>query len=49
MKPEVLEISVHQALCDRTMKTIEMLQREHADKLRYFLSKADTVQLRNDS
>ena len=32
-----------QALCDRTMKTIELLNRDHADKLRYFLSKADTV------
>ena len=25
------------------MKTIELLNRDHADKLRYFLSKADTV------
>jgi hypothetical protein len=34
---------IGQALCDRTMKVIEMLQKEHADKIRYFLSKADTV------
>ncbi|KAL1528708.1 hypothetical protein AB1Y20_010042 [Prymnesium parvum] len=34
---------IGQALCDRTMKTIEMLNRDHAEKLRYFLSKADTV------
>ena len=34
---------IGQALCDRTMKVIERLNLEHAEKLRYFLSKADTV------
>jgi len=34
---------IGQALCDRTMKVIERLNQDHAEKLRYFLSKADTV------
>ena len=34
---------IGQALCDRTMKVIERLNHDHAEKLRYFLSKADTV------
>jgi len=34
---------IGQALCDRTMKVIERLNKDHAEKLRYFLSKADTV------
>lgn len=34
---------IGQALCDRTMNVVERLNEEHADKLRYFLSKADTV------
>ena len=34
---------VGQALCDRTMKVIERLNEGHAEKMRYFLSKADTV------
>ena len=34
---------IGQALCDRTMRVIERLNLEHAEKLRYFLSKADTV------
>jgi len=34
---------IGQALCDRTMNVIERLNHEHAEKLRYFLSKADTV------
>ena len=34
---------IGQALCDRTMNVIKRLNQEHAGKLRYFLSKADTV------
>jgi hypothetical protein len=34
---------IGQALCDRTMNVIERLNQEHAEKIRYFLSKADTV------
>ena len=34
---------IGQALCERTMKVIERLNLDHAEKLRYFLSKADTV------
>jgi GTPase Era involved in 16S rRNA processing len=34
---------IGQALCDRTMNVIERLNQEHAEKLKYFLSKADTV------
>ena len=32
-----------QALCDRTMNVIQRLNVEHASRIRYFLSKADTV------
>lgn len=39
---------IGQALCDRTMNVIERLNEEHAEKLRYFLSKADTVPLERD-
>jgi len=34
---------IGQALCDRNMRVVERLNEDHADKLRYFLSKADTV------
>jgi len=34
---------IGQALCERTMNVIERLNEAHPDKLRYFLSKADTV------
>jgi len=34
---------IGQALCERTMNIIERLNELHPDKLRYFLSKADTV------
>lgn len=34
---------IGQALCDRTMNVIKRLNQEHAEKIRYFLSKADTV------
>lgn len=37
-----------QALCDRTMNVIERLNKEHAEKMRYFLSKADMVQQERD-
>ena len=34
---------IGQALCDRTMNVIQRLNVEHASRIRYFLSKADTV------
>jgi hypothetical protein len=34
---------IGQALCDRTMNVIERLNQTHATRMRYFLSKADTV------
>ena len=39
---------IGQALCDRTMNVIERLNHDHAEKLRYFLSKADTVENERD-
>lgn len=35
---------IGQALCDRTMNVIERLNQQHSTRMRYFLSKADTVQ-----
>ncbi len=34
---------IGQALCDRTMKVVERLNLDYAEKMRFFLSKADTV------
>jgi len=39
---------IGQALCDRTMTVIERLNVDHATKMRYFLSKADTVPSERD-
>mmetsp|Transcript_137 Transcript_137/g.456 ORF Transcript_137/g.456 Transcript_137/m.456 type:complete len:498 (-) Transcript_137:311-1804(-) len=44
----VLFDPIGQALCDRTMNVIERLNEQHATKMRYFLSKADTVPLERD-
>lgn len=39
---------IGQALCKRTMKVIESLNENHADKLAYYMSKADQVEKEHD-
>lgn len=39
---------IGQALCKRTMKTIERLNEHHAEKLAYYMSKADQVEKEHD-
>ena len=39
---------IGQALCKRTMKVIEALNENHADKLAYYMSKADQVEKEHD-
>ena len=39
---------IGQALCKRTMKVIESLNEHHADKLAYYMSKADQVEKEHD-
>jgi len=39
---------IGQALCKRTMKVVEALNETHADKLAYFMSKADQVEKEHD-
>ena len=40
---------IGQALCKRTMRTIERLNEHHAEKLEYYMSKADQVEKEHDS
>ena len=39
---------IGQALCKRTMKVVEALNEHHADKLAYYMSKADQVEKEHD-
>ena len=39
---------IGQALCKRTMRTIERLNEHHAEKLAYYMSKADQVEKEHD-
>jgi hypothetical protein len=39
---------IGQALCKRTMDTVQRLNENHSEKLAYYLSKADQVEKEND-